>query len=88
MCRSQVFLGFANNSRSKQILKNLEHSLVDIGIKETCAKFQQKILNSTVVGASQSFQFFKQKTSFLENNRTLSKFLYEILLHLISTIKS
>ena len=28
-----------------------------------------------VVGARQSFQFFGQKTWFLENNRALSKFL-------------
>ena len=40
-----------------------------------------------VVGAPQSFQFFRQKTYFLENNRALSKFLYEILHYLISTIK-
>ena len=38
-----------------------------------CAKFQQKILNSMVVGARQSFHFFKQNTWFLENNRALSK---------------
>ena len=33
-----------------------------------CAKFQQKILNSVVVGARQIFQFFRQKNlvSFLE----------------------
>ena len=63
-----------NNSRSKQNKKNPEHSFVDIGKYETCAKFQQKILNSVVAGARQSFQFFRQKTWFLENNRALSKF--------------
>ena len=32
-----------------------------------CAKFQQKILNSMLVGAFQSFQFFRQKKpGFLE----------------------
>ena len=32
-----------------------------------CANFQQKILNSAVVGARQSFQFFRQrKPGFLE----------------------
>ena len=41
-----------------------------------CAKFQQKILNPMVVGARQSFQFFRQKTLFHENNKALSKFLY------------
>ena len=42
-------------------------------------KFQQKILKCRVVGARQNFQIFKQNTSFLENNRALSKFLYGIL---------
>ena len=33
---------------------------VDIGKTETCAKFQKKILNFMVVGARQSFHFFRQ----------------------------
>ena len=41
-----------------------------------------------VVGARQSFQVFRQNTLFLENNRALPKFLYEILHYLISIIKS
>ena len=45
------FLIFANNSRPKQNKKNPTHHFVDIGKKETCAKFQKKILNSMVVGA-------------------------------------
>ena len=40
-----------------------------------------------VVGARQSFQFFRQKTWFLENNRALPKFLYGILHYVISIIK-
>ena len=39
-----------------------------------CAKFQQKILKSMVVGArfgAQSFQFFRQKPCFLGNTRGL-----------------
>ena len=40
--------------------------------------FRKKILNSMVVGARQSFQFFGQKAWFLENNRALSKFLYGV----------
>ena len=40
-----------------------------------------------VVGAHQSFQFFRQNTWFLENNRVLSKSLYGILYYLISIIK-
>ena len=40
-----------------------------------------------VVGARQSFQFFKQTTWFFKNNKALSKFLYGILHYLISIIK-
>ena len=54
---------------------------------ETCAKFQQKIVNSTVVGARQSFQFFRQITKFLENTRALSKFKYGNLHPSVSIIK-
>ena len=64
---------FINNSRSKQN-KNPEQPFADIGKEETCAKFQQKILSSLVVGARQSFQFSWQTTYFLGNNRALSKF--------------
>ena len=49
-----------------------------------CAKFQQKILNSNVVGARQSFQFFTQKTWFLGKNRPSPQFRYRILHNLIS----
>ena len=41
-----------------------------------------------VDGARQSFQFFRQITWFLGNNRALSKFRYQILRYLISIIKS
>ena len=68
--------------------KNPKHSFVDIGKKETCAKLQQKILNFMVVGARQSFQFFREKTWFPENNGALSKFLYGVSHYLISIIKS
>ena len=40
-----------------------------------------------VVGARQSFQFFRQKTWFLGNNRTLPYFRYQILHNLIGTTK-
>ena len=40
------------------------------------------------VGACQSFQFFIQKTWFLENNKGLSKFLYDVSHDLISNINS
>ena len=51
-----------NDSRSKQNKENLEHAFVDIGKTETCAEFQQKIVDSMVVCARQSFQFFRQIT--------------------------
>ena len=54
---------------SKQNKKNPEHPFVDIIKYKTCAKFQQKILNSMVVGARS--QFFRQKTWFLGNDRPL-----------------
>ena len=57
-----------------KVKENPEQPFVDIGKKETCAKFQQNILNSMVVGARQSFQFFRQIIWFLGNNRTLPKF--------------
>ena len=41
-----------------------------------------------VVAARQSFQFFRQMTWFLGNNRAWSKFKYRILNYLISIIKS
>ena len=74
---------FANNSRSKQNEKTPTDPFVYIGKKETCAKFQQKILNCRVVGAHQSFQIFRQNASFLVNNKALSKFLRGILHYLI-----
>ena len=70
-----------------KIKKNPTHPFEDIDKTETCAKFQQKILNSTALGACQSFQFFRQITWFLGNTRALSNFKYWILLHLISIIK-
>ena len=41
-----------------------------------------------VAGARQSFQFFRQKTWLLENNRALSKFLHGVSHYLIGIIKS
>ena len=61
----------ANKSISKRNKTNLKHAFDHIGKKETCAKFQRKLLNSMVVGARQGFQFFRQKTWFLGNDRGL-----------------
>ena len=72
MQKPGLLFGFLQITQDlKKIKKNPEHTFVDIGEQETCARFQQKLLNSMVVGARQSFQFFKQKTWFLENNRVL-----------------
>ena len=54
-----------------KILKNPALPFVDITKQKTCVKFQQKILDSMEVGARPSFQFFRQKTWFLGNNRGL-----------------
>ena len=78
---------FINNSRSKQNKKNFSHHFVNIGKTETCAIFQQKILNSAVVGARQSFQCLRQITWFLGIIRALSKFKCWVLHYLISIIK-
>ena len=69
-------------------IEKIPHTLLLTLVKtETCAKFQPKILNCTVVGARQSFQFFRQITLFLGNKRALPKCKYCILHHLISIIK-
>ena len=60
-------------------LKIPGNPFVGIGKKKTCAKFQQKVLNFTVVGAPQNFQFFRQVSWFLGINRASSKFRYPIL---------
>ena len=62
--------------------------ILNIDKHETCVKFQQKALRFTVVGVRSSVLFFGQNTWFLENNRALSKLLYEILHYLSSIIKS
>ena len=42
--------------------KQTENTFVDIVKYETCAKFQQKILNPMAVGARHSFRFYRQVT--------------------------
>ena len=78
------FFILGNNSSSKQKKRNPVHHFVDIGKNRTCAKFQQKLLKSMAVVARQSFQFFRQNTWLLENNRALSEFLSGVLNSLIS----
>ena len=83
---SLAFYTFINNSRSKQN-KRIPHTLFRHYQQKTCAKFQQKILNFVVVGAPESFQFFRQKACFLGNRRGFSLFRQRILHNLISTTK-
>ena len=56
-----VFYNFINSSRSKQNKKKYLHPFVDITELKTCAKCQQKILNSMVVNFSD-----RTKPGFLE----------------------
>ena len=70
-----------------RIKKNPVHPFVDNGKKETCAKFQQRILNYRAVGARQGFLIFRQNIWFLEKNKALSKFWYGILHYSVSVIK-
>ena len=44
-------------------------------VRKVC-KISAKILNSMIVRAHQNFQFFRQITWFLHNNRSFSKFRY------------
>ena len=87
MQKPGLFLFWQITQDLNQIKTNLEHPFEHIGRSETCGKYQQKLSYSKVVGARQSFQFFRQNTWFLENNRVLSKFLYGILHCLISITK-
>ena len=52
-------------------IKSPTHPFVNIGKQGTCAKFLQKLRKFKAVDARQSFQFFRQNTSFHENSRTL-----------------
>ena len=48
---------FAKNSRFKQTKKNPKNTFVYIGKQKISGKCQQKIFNSVVIEACQSFQF-------------------------------
>ena len=84
---TRSFFILANNPNSKPDRKNPEHTSVNIRKWQLSTKFQQKLLNSMVVGARQSLQFFRKNTWFFENGRALSKFLYDILHYLINITK-
>ena len=59
MCRNQVFWFLQITQDLNKIKKNPEYPFADIGKYETFTKLQQKILNSMIVGARQSFQLQK-----------------------------
>ena len=69
-------LKFSQITQDLNEIKNPTQAFVDIGKQKTCAKFQQKILNSRIVGGRQSFQIFRQNAWFLGNNRALSSFVW------------
>ena len=53
-------------------IKKIPHTLLwTLLSRKRVQSFSKKILKSMVVGACQSFQFFRQKTWFLGNNRGL-----------------
>ena len=83
---TRSFLILTNNSSSKKI-KSISHTLLYTLLSRERVQNFNKNHWSLVVGARQSFQFLRQNTSFLENNRALSEFLYGILHYLISIIK-
>ena len=56
---------FINNSRSEQNKESPDHPFADISKTEMCSKFQQEMVNSIVVGARQSLQFFRETIWFL-----------------------
>ena len=52
------FLAFLLITQDNKIKKNSEHPFADIVKKEACTKFQQKLLNSMVVGALSKCSIF------------------------------
>ena len=70
----------------KQNKENPDHRFVDIGKQTTCVRLEPKLVSPMVVGARQSFHFFRHNTWFLENIRALPNFLDGILHYLISII--
>ena len=58
----------------KKRKKSTEDLFIETGKYETCAKFQQKTLNSMEAGARRNFEFSRQTIKFVRNNRALSKF--------------
>ena len=53
-------------------IRKIPHILLSALLsRKRVQNFSKKILNSMVVGARQSFQFFRQKPWFLGNNRGL-----------------
>ena len=64
-----------------KIKKNPEHPFADKVSGKRGQNFSKTTLNSMVVGAHKSFQFFMQNTWFLGNNRALPKFYMEFFIN-------
>ena len=70
---------FINSSRSKQHKKTPNILLQTLLSRKRVQISAKKLSNSMLDGARRSFQFFREITWFLRNNRALPKFRYQIL---------
>ena len=74
ICQNQNYLvsphsqkpGLSITQDLNKIKENPGEPFVNIGKTEMCAKFQQKMLNSIVVGARQNFNFSEKQPGFSE----------------------
>ena len=64
-----------NKTKAKQ--KNPQTGFLGIATYNTCAKFQGKILNPTLVGAPGSLRFLNKRHWFFAKNKSLSKITYQ-----------
>ena len=76
---------FRNKTKTKQ--KKSRHRFLGIATYNPCAKFQGKIVNSTLVGAPRSLCFLNQRHWFFPKNKSLSKITYQFFQCRTSIIK-
>ena len=76
ICQNQKIPGFYTLRETRLINNSVFKQNLKIVRRKRVKNFSKKIINSTVVGARQSSQFFRQITWFLGNTRTLPKFKY------------
>ena len=63
--------------QSKNKTKKSTHRFLGIATYTTCAKFQGKILNPTLVGAAGSLRFLKKRNCLFAKDKPLSKITYQ-----------